>query len=238
MPVPFDPEALRYRGAASERCFQIFNELGFRTLVNEYAPTAASVPRNYRVVNTPEGVEELASRLRAKGTFAFRVLPDRPSAMRAGIVGLAFSTSPRDADYVPIGHRALGDTSSLPLSTALAALKPVLEAAGVTKVGHDLKFDAIVLARHGVRLGGLDFDTMIASYLVDATRSNYPLEELALEHTAYKALTEEDVCGKGVKALSLGDIPVEAALDYAGERADLARPAGTHPSRCCSPGMS
>jgi DNA polymerase-1 len=63
---------------------------------------------------------------------------------------------------------------------------------------------------------------MIASYLVDATRSTYPLEDLALEHTAYKALTEEEICGKGVKALSLGDIPVEAALDFAGERADLA----------------
>ena len=63
---------------------------------------------------------------------------------------------------------------------------------------------------------------MIASYLVDATRSSYPLEELALEHACYKALTEEDVCGKGVKALSLGDMPVEAALDFACERADLA----------------
>ena len=70
--------------------------------------------------------------------------------------------------------------------------------------------------------GRLDLDTMIASYLVDATRSTYPLEDLALEHTSYKALTEEDVCGKGVKALSLGDIPVEAALDFACERADLA----------------
>ena len=221
VPVVFDAEALRYRGATPERCFQIFNELGFRTIVNEYAPTAASVTRNYRIVNTLEGVSELASRLQAKGTFSFGVLTDRPSAMRAGIVGLAFSTSPRDADYIPTGHRALGDAASLPLEAVLAALKPLLEAAGVTKVGHDLKFDAIVLARHGVRLGGLDFDTMIASYLVDATRSTYPLEELALEHTAYKALTEEDVCGKGVKALSLGDLPVEAALDYAGERADL-----------------
>ena len=222
VPVAFDPDALRYRGATPERCFQIFNELGFRTIVNEYAPTAASVVRTYRIVNTIDGVRALAARLKAGGSIAFRVLPDRPSAMRAAIVGLAFSTSAREADYVPTAHRALGDTSSLPIDAVLAELKPLLEDAGVAKIGHDLKFDAIVLARHGVRLGGLDFDTMIASYLVDATRSTYPLEELALEHTAYKALTEEDVCGKGVKALSLGDIPVEAALDFACERADLA----------------
>jgi DNA polymerase-1 len=222
VPVTFDPEALRYRGATPERCFQIFNELGFRTLVNEYAPTAASVSRTYRIVNTIEGVQSLAARLRANGSFALRVLPDRFSAMRASIVGFAFSTSAREADYIPTGHRALGDTESLPLEGVLDLLKPLLEDANVAKIGHDLKFDAIVLARHGVRLAGLDLDTMIASYLVDATRSTYPLEDLALEHTSYKALTEEDVCGKGVKALSLGDIPVEAALDFACERADLA----------------
>ena len=63
---------------------------------------------------------------------------------------------------------------------------------------------------------------MMASYLVDATRSSHPLEDLALEHTGYKALTEEDVCGRGAKAVSFAQIPVQAALDYAGERSDLA----------------
>src|SRR5206468_3727924 len=89
------------------------------------------------------------------------------------------------------------------------------------KTGHDLKFDAIVLARHGVTLRGLETDTMLASFLVDSSRAEHRLEDLALEHTSYKALSEEDVCGRGVKALSLADVPVEAALDYAGERADL-----------------
>ena len=222
VPVPFEPDALRYRGATPERCFQIFNELGFRTLVNEYAPTAASVTRDYRIVNTPEDVKALAARLTARGAFAMSILLDRPSAMRASIVGFAFSTASRDGDYVPVGHRALGDAASLPLDAVLAILKPLYEDERVPKTGHDLKVDAIVLARHGVRLRGLDFDTMIASYLVDATRSTYPLEELAIEHTAYRALTAEDVCGKGVKALSLGDLPVEATLDFACERADLA----------------
>ncbi len=222
VPVEFDPEAFRYRGSSRERCFQIFNELGFRTLVSEYAPTAATIGRVYRIVNTTEGVQALAARLAAAGRFAFRVLPDRPSAMRAAVVGLAFSTSPREADYVPVGHRALGDTASMPLAEALEALRPLLENPAVAKIGHDLKFDAIVLARHGVRIEGLDVDTMIASYLVDANRSGYLLEDLALEHAAYKALSEEDVCGRGAKAQSLADVPVEAAVDYACERADLA----------------
>ena len=83
----------------------------------------------------------------------------------------------------------------------------MLEDPAIGKVGHDLKFDAIVLARHGVALQGLETDTMLASYLLDATRSSHPLEDLALEHAGYKALTEEDVCGRGAKALSFSQIP-------------------------------
>src|SRR5204863_5017554 len=114
-----------------------------------------------------------------------------------------------------------GEGASVPLEMALAALGPILEDPGIPKIGHDLKFDAIMLARHGITLRGLDLDTMIASYLIDATRSEHILEELALEHTSYKALKEEDICGRGVKALSLADLPVDAVIDYAGERADL-----------------
>jgi len=222
VPVAFDPDALRYRGASRERCFQIFNEMGFRTLVTEYAPTADTIAKDYRLVNTAEGLSELAAALRAAGRFAVRVLPDQPSAMRASIVGLAFSTSPRDARYVPIGHRAIGADGNVPPADALDALKPVLEDAAIGKIGHDVKFDTIVLARHGVALKGVDTDTMIASYLIDSTRSAHRLEDLGLEHTSYKALTEADVCGRGAKALSLAAFPPEAILTYAGERADLA----------------
>ncbi|HZR24656.1 MAG TPA: DNA polymerase I [Vicinamibacterales bacterium] len=221
VPVPFEAESLRYRGADRERCFQIFNELGFRAIVAEYAPSADSVAKTYRVVNTDDDLRAMADRLRAAGRFAFRVLPDQPSAMRAGIVGLAFSTAPREADYVPTGHRALGAIPSIPIAQALAVLKPLLEDAAIPKLGHDLKFDSIMLRRHGVGLRGLETDTMLASYLIDATRSEHLLEDLALEYTNYKALKEEDVCGRGAKAMPLADLPVEAALNYAAERADL-----------------
>ena len=221
VPVEFEPDAVRFRGGSRERAFQIFNELGFRTLAKEYAPTASSITKTYRIVNTPEDLDGLVERLKRAGHVAIRVLPDTPAAMRAGIVGIAFSTKPRDADYVPIGHRALATTACIPLDVALERLRPVLEDESVRKSGHDLKFDAIVLSRHGVTLRGLDTDTMLASYLIDATRSEHKLEDLALEHTSYKALSDEDVCGRGVKSVSLADLPPEAVIDYAGERADL-----------------
>jgi DNA polymerase-1 len=222
VPVEFEPDALRYRGASRERCFEIFNELAFRTLVAEYAPTAATTSKAYRIVSSADDLAALAARLEASGTFALRVLSAGGSAMTASIVGLTFSTAPHDADYVPVGHRGLGPVPSIPIKTVLDALRPVLENPRIPKVGHDLKFDAILLARCGVELQGLDIDTMVASYLHDATRSQHKLEDLALEHTSYKALAEEDVCGRGAKAVSLADVPVEAAIDYACERADVA----------------
>jgi DNA polymerase-1 len=233
VPVEFNPEDLRYRGVSRERCFELFTRLGFRSLVLEYAPTADTIGKDYRLVPDEDALRALVAELRRAGRVGFRVLPDAPAAMRCGIVGLAFSTAPRQARYVPIaaqrpaggglfGADTGGDaTPGVPLATALEHLKPVLEDAAIAKVGHDLKFDAIVLARHGVTPGGIDTDTMLASYLLDATRSAHPLEDLAIEHSGYKALREEDVCGRGAKAISFADVPVDAALDYAGERADL-----------------
>ena len=231
VPVAFDPEAVRYRGVSREKCFELFSRLGFRSLVLDYAPTAQTIGKDYSIVSTAEDLRVLARALRAAGRFGLRVLPDGPAAMRASIVGLSFSTAPRMARYVPLtarsGHDLFGSSepagqaTALNVKDALEILTPLFEDEAIAKVGHDLKFDAILLARQGVTLRGIDTDTMIASYLLDATRSSHPLEDLAIEHAGYKALKEEDVCGRGAKAVSFATIPLETALDFAGERADL-----------------
>jgi DNA polymerase-1 len=232
VPVEFHPASLRYQGASRERCFELFTRLGFRTLVMDYAPDAHSVGKDYALVRTLEAVRELAAELRGVERFGFRVLPDMPSAMQTGIAGLAFATAPHRARYVPLappsersdlfGDPESADRDGVNVADALAALKDVFESAAIAKVGHDLKFDAIVLERHGVALRGIETDTMLASYLLDATRSSHPLEDLALEHSGYKALREEDLCGRGAKAIPFAQIAPEDALNYAGERADLA----------------
>jgi DNA polymerase-1 len=222
VPVALDLDSLRYRGPSREQCYELFSQLGFRSLMMEYAPTAETTKRDYRLVSSPDELRALVEELRSARRFALRVLPDHPVSVRARIVGLAFSSAARTARYVATGHQGIHNGPQLTTDEALKALKPLLEDPAVEKVGHDLKFDAVVLERHGVQLTGLGLDTMLASYLLDATRSGHPLEETALEHLGYKALTEEDVCGRGAKALGLGDIPADAMVDYAGERADLA----------------
>jgi DNA polymerase-1 len=232
VPLDIDFESLRYRGAARERCYELFSRLAFRTLVNEYAPTVDTIQKDYALVTTAAELDRLIDDLRAAGEFALRAIPGEPSAMRAPIVGIAFSTADRQARYVPLGHQ--GDDGGDLLSAAagpqqvdphaaLERLRPLFEDAAVRKVGHDLKFDTVVLKNHAIDLHGVAFDSMLASYLLDATRSGHPLEEASLEHLSYKALTEEDVCGRGVKAVPLASLAPEAALSFAGERADLAR---------------
>ena len=234
VPVDVDFSALKYRGASRERCYELFTRLAFRTLVNDYAPTADSIQKEYTLVRTSEELDALVAELRAAGEFSLRLIPSEPSAMRASIVGLAFSTRDREARYVPVGHEGAeggGDDllasasapEQLERRAVLDRLRPLFEDPSIKKVGHDLKFDLIVLARHGVTLAGLEFDSMLASYLLDATRPGHPLEESSLEHLGYKALTEEDVCGRGAKALPFTRLEPELLLTFAGERADLAR---------------
>jgi DNA polymerase-1 len=220
--VDFEPEIFRYRGPSSERCYALFSKLGFRTLVTEFAPTAASIEKDYIAVDSLEQLEALADSLRTAGRFALRVVADGPSCVRASLIGVVFSTAPRQARYVPLAHEGFAGGSSLNRAAALELLRGVLEDRAVAKVGHDLKADAVVLARHGIAVQGLRFDTMLASYLIDATKSSQQLEPTVLEQLGYKALTQDEVCGKGVKALPFAQVPVEGLLDFAGERADLA----------------
>jgi len=221
VPVDRDLDSLRYRGPDQAACYALFTKLGFRTFTSDFAPTAATVATDYAVIDSLEALAAELDLARAAGRVGLRVLGDDANAMRAGIVGVAFSRGDRHARYVPLGHRALDEVANLDNGAALRALAALLEDEKVEKVGHDVKYDAIVLARHGVTVAGPGFDTMLASYLLDSTRAPHALETLSIEHLDYKPLTEEAVYGKGAKATATADMPATATLAYASERADL-----------------
>ena len=222
VPVAFDAAAFRYRGPDAGRCFELFSELGFRTLIPEYAPTVDTIESDYGIVRTIAEVEALANDARASGCCSLHVLADDVPPRQAALVGVAVSTAPGRGRYVPLGHTALGAEGNLDAPAALAALRPVLGDPAVRKIGHDLKASVMVLAHQDVPLGGLDVDTMIGSYLLDATRPPHRIEDLALEHLGYKAMAEEELRGRGARALKFGDLPAEAVVRYCNERSDLA----------------
>jgi DNA polymerase-1 len=138
VPVDVDLQSLRYRGASRERCYELFSRLAFRSLMNEYAPTADTIQKDYALVSSEAELDRLIADLRAAGEFALRLIPDQPTAMRADIVGIAFSTAERQARYVPLGHEgedggggdllaAAGAPAQPDRRGALAKLKPLLE---------------------------------------------------------------------------------------------------------------
>ncbi len=225
VPVDADPADYRYRGADRERCYALFSALGFKSLLNEFAPTAGTVETDYRMVTTAAELEELATALGKAARWGLHVLTVTGPPSRKGLVGLAFSTGARAARYVPFAGEGLDLSGSLDADTVFAVLRPVLEDPRVRVVGHDLKRAMRWLAEHGVRLRGLELDTMVASYLLDSTRAAPTLESVALEHTGYQVVTAEAVRGKGTKAPDFDRIPPETALAYACERADLPRQA-------------
>ncbi len=221
VPVTFDPDALKYRGPSHERAFALFSALGFRTLVAEYAPTAKTSARDYAVVTSLDEVDALAHDIRRAGRVGIAAIASSESGVQAHVVGWAFSTMTGHGRYIPLAHTGLADTPNLPAREVFARLGPVLADGGIAKVGHDLKFATIVAGREGFTIAGADLDTLIVSYLVDATRSSHDLAGLSVERASYRAMTEEDVVGKGAKAVTLDAVPPSALAAYAGERADL-----------------
>jgi DNA polymerase-1 len=221
VPVTFDPEALRFRGPTRERCYALFSSLGFRTLVAEYAPTAATEKRDYCVLTSLQEVEALAASIRDAGRVGIGVIATGSSAMQSDLVGWSFSARPGTGCYIPMAHTGLADTPNLPARDVFERLTPVLEDPSIAKVGHDLKFIILACGREGATLAGADLDTMVLSYLVDATRSSHDIEGLVLERANYRAMSEEDLTGRGTKAITLGAVPAQSLLAYAAERADL-----------------
>jgi DNA polymerase-1 len=221
VPVTFDPDALRYRGPQRDKCFTLFSTLDFRSLTAEYAPSAKDVDNDFAVVADRDGVDAVVAAVRSAGRMGLALITEGAPAVRASIVGVAISIADHQARYLPFGHGGLSETPNLSEPDALERLKPILEDASIAKIGHDLKYVSIVLARRGIALRGADMDVMVASYLVDSMRASHSIEEIAGATAGYQAVTEDQVRGKGAKALPWSGVPAASLLVYSAERAEL-----------------
>jgi DNA polymerase I len=221
VPVTFDPEQLRYRGPSPERCYALFSSLGFRSLTQEFAPVAEVIARHDRLVGSLEELDAAVRDLASATAIGVAVITTAGSAVSAKVVGVGLSRGANGGYYIPIGHTGLSDQPNLSDCDVFARLAPVLSDPGVLKVGHDLKTVAEVCAGQGVELDGYGLDTMVASYLLDATRSDHAIEPLALERAGYRAVTNAEVLGTGAKAVTLDRVPPASLLLVAAERAEL-----------------
>ncbi len=136
-------------------------------------------------------------------------------------MGLSFATCAHQAFYIPCAHNYLGAPKQLDLKSVLDRLRPVLENPAIEKIGQNIKYDWMVLARHGIDLAGVAFDTMLASYLLDPSKRAHNLDQIALDFLDHKTITFEQVAGKGKNAVLFSRVPVENATPYACEDADI-----------------
>ena len=180
---------------------------------------------NTMVITTREALQTLAHALRNADIFSFDLETDAADEHHANIVGLSFAIGSGEAYYVPVGHRTTPSGEEpgpqLPLGEALEVLRPALTDPAAGKVGHNAKFDMITLARSGVWVEGLRYDTMIAAYLLNPGRRGLGLKDLAFELLGVIMTPITDLIGTGRQQITMAQVPVRDAAEYAGADADM-----------------
>jgi len=176
---------------------------------------------DYQTVLDEAAFEAWLKRLQKAELIAFDTETTSLDYMQAELVGVSFALEPGEAAYVPLAHSYPGAPQQLSREWVLERLKPLLEDPQRPKVGQNLKYDMSVLARYGIELQGIAFDTMLESYVLDSTATRHDMDSLAGKYLGLKTIKYEEVAGKGSKQLSFDQVPLEQAAPYAAEDADI-----------------
>ena len=206
-----------------EALTELFKECEFYKLLQEFSVDTKDRAESagYRAVLTESDLDELVAALEQSERFAFDTETTSLDAMRADLVGLSFAVTAGEAWYVPVGHHYLGMPEQLPLDRVLEAVRPLLASPRQLKIGQNLKYDILVLARAGVEVGGPIYDTMLASYLANPATRSHGMDNLAAELLNYHTISYSEVAGSGKKQIGFEEVEVEKATTYAAEDADI-----------------
>jgi DNA polymerase I len=227
VPVVPDWDASRIGGIDHEAIIELFADFGFRSFVDRVsklqpaagAPTSTAADANYQIIDTPEKLAKLVAEMAKQSQISVDTETTHVSPRCAEIVGYSFAFKPNEAYYVPVRGPA-GDRVLDPKET-LEALRPLLENAAIRKIGQNLKYDMIVLRNVGVHLAGVAFDTMIASYLLDAGGRSHNLDDLAQKYLGHTTIKIDALIGKGKDQKRMDEVPVADVGTYAAEDADI-----------------
>ena len=228
VPITPDWEAARVGGTDLERIRELFQEFGFRSLEQRVADLSGgradanvrqSISSDYHLVNDVSSFQELVENLGQQNLISIDTETTALEPRRAEIVGYALAYEPGQAYYVPVR----GPAGDQVLDSALVAdaLRPILENPEIAKIGQNLKYDLVVLRNAGIRLKGTKFDTMVASYLLDAGERSHNLDQLALRYLDHTTTKIDTLIGKGKNQKRMDEVPVADVAHYAAEDADL-----------------
>ena len=180
-----------------------------------------SIASHYETILTDQHFKQWLARLERAELFAFDTETTSLDYSKAQIVGVSFAVTPGTAAYIPLAHDYPGAPDQLNRTAILEQLRPLLENPHKAKLGQNLKYDAHVLANHGIILRGIAHDTMLESYIVNSTATKHNMDDLAQEYLGITTIHYEDVAGKGAKQIPFQEVSVEQAAPYAAEDADI-----------------
>ncbi|MDN0088482.1 DNA polymerase I [Yersinia nurmii] len=183
--------------------------------------TAQLSQENYQTILDEETFFDWVERLKKADVFAFDTETDGLDTLTANLIGLSFAVAPGEAAYLPVAHDYLDAPAQLDRDWVLAQLKPLLEDEKSHKVGQNLKFDKSLLARYGIDLRGIEFDTMLESYVLNSVAGRHDMDSLSERYLNHKTITFEEIAGKGKNQLTFNQIALEQASPYAAEDADV-----------------
>lgn len=184
------------------------------------AATGPAHPVEYECVLDERALERWIATIEAAPLVSFDTETTSLDPMAAEIVGLSLAVEPYRACYVPLAHRYAGAPEQLDRDRVLERLRGWLEDPGRGKVGQNLKYDAHVLQNHGIALRGIEHDTMLQSYVLEAHRT-HGMDALAERHLGRRTITYEEVAGRGAKQIGFEQVPIERATEYAAEDAEV-----------------
>ncbi len=180
----------------------------------------------YVILRKSDELQIWVREAREQGYIAVDTETTSLDAMQAGLVGVSLALSPGKACYIPLGHKPEGldlggdDLDQMPLDEALEQLKPMLEDPGILKIGQNLKYDGLLLARYGIKIAPLD-DTMLLSYALDSGRGGHGMDELSKRHLDHEPIPFKQVAGSGKSRITFDRVPIAQAAEYAAEDADV-----------------
>ncbi|NLC70963.1 MAG: DNA polymerase I [Desulfuromonadaceae bacterium] len=219
VPLDLSPDELELKPIDLEMLAGFFRKLEFHTLLAEFSALTPPRDADYRAVVAEAELERLLETLRKASAICLDTETTSLDAVRADLVGISLSVKENEAFYIPVGHVCEGGAEQLDRELVVGKLRPLLEDETISKVGQNLKYDALVLRRAGLRLRGIAFDTMLASYLTDAGTRSHSLDRMALDLLGHKMISYEAVTGG--KKKSFATVPIDRAAEYSCEDADI-----------------
>jgi DNA polymerase-1 len=225
--LPYSMDDLKRRPADNAQLQELLTELGFSSWLKMLGDIpkppveAVAVETHYETVLTEQQFAAWLNKLEHAELFAFDTETTSLDYSKANIVGVSFAVEAGKAAYLPLAHDYLDAPAQLNRDDILARLQPLLENPAKAKLGQNLKYDAHVLANHGITLRGIKHDTMLESYVLNSTATKHNMDDLAKTYLGLNTIHYEDVTGKGVKQINFSEVTIEQASTYAAEDADI-----------------